>query len=441
MSGAPNNHSVTASQTAGDSPAALSAARRVLVAATLAFLFLAAFASSAGLRAAMLLFATAAIAVNWRDAFAQLRDQLPRGVGAAFLAWCLLATISLAWSVDPAQTRAEIKAEIVYGAMTFAVFFIAASDPARWRAWWIALVAGTVAVILVQLVQDALPFMIARHAMDGGPGPYSTHLVLVAPILFALASPQPWGRAHGAWPLAIAFALLGAAAWFTGNRIVWIAFAAQLLTGALASRWLPRNAAPGSRQFARAIALATLAIAVAFAASLIERGERNYPGQPSVTSTLERDLRPRIWSVAWEKFREAPWLGHGFGREVLADTFIPLTPASDNHPQMRHAHNIFMDIALQLGIPGLAIFVALLAALAREYALLLRAPALAPIGIMGLALIAGFVVKNQTDDFLHRHNALVFWALNAMLLGLARAPGGTAIPGEASPRPAPSASE
>jgi hypothetical protein len=28
-------------------------------------------------------------------------------------------------------------------------------------------------------------------------------------------------------------------------------------------------------------------------------------------------------------------------------------------------------------------------------------------------------VKNLTDDFLHRHNALVFWAFNAMLLGLA----------------------
>jgi hypothetical protein len=27
------------------------------------------------------------------------------------------------------------------------------------------------------------------------------------------------------------------------------------------------------------------------------------------------------------------------------------------------------------------------------------------------------VVKNLTDDFMHRHNALVFWALNGMLLG------------------------
>jgi hypothetical protein len=40
--------------------------------------------------------------------------------------------------------------------------------------------------------------------------------------------------------------------------------------------------------------------------------------------------------------------------------------------------------------------------------------------MMGLAMLAGFVVKNLTDDFFYRHNALVFWAINGMLLGLAR---------------------
>jgi hypothetical protein len=30
------------------------------------------------------------------------------------------------------------------------------------------------------------------------------------------------------------------------------------------------------------------------------------------------------------------------------------------------------------------------------------------------------VVKNLTDDFFYRHNALVFWALNGMLVGFGR---------------------
>ena len=37
--------------------------------------------------------------------------------------------------------------------------------------------------------------------------------------------------------------------------------------------------------------------------------------------------------------------------------------------------------------------------------------------MIGLSLIAGFVVKNMTDDFLFRSNAKEWWALLAMLLG------------------------
>jgi hypothetical protein len=43
--------------------------------------------------------------------------------------------------------------------------------------------------------------------------------------------------------------------------------------------------------------------------------------------------------------------------------------------------------------------------------------ALAVIGIAGVSLVAGFVVKNLTDDFLFRSNAKEFWALLAMLVG------------------------
>jgi hypothetical protein len=75
--------------------------------------------------------------------------------------------------------------------------------------------------------------------------------------------------------------------------------------------------------------------------------------------------------------------------------------------------------------------VVLLAALARRYRAMLADPVLAPLGMMGLALLAGFIVKNFTDDFLHRHNALVFWSLNAMLLGLAR----STAPRAAAPPP------
>jgi hypothetical protein len=64
--------------------------------------------------------------------------------------------------------------------------------------------------------------------------------------------------------------------------------------------------------------------------------------------------------------------------------------------------------------------VLVLAMLVREYAAMLARPAVAPWGIVGLAILAGFIAKCLTDDFLHRHNAVLFWALNGMLLGLGR---------------------
>ena len=160
-------------------------------------------------------------------------------------------------------------------------------------------------------------------------------------------------------------------------------------------------------------------VIVAFAASLVEHNEKFFGADAPMGTSLERDLRPRIWAAAVDAAREAPWLGHGFGREIVAAKFIPLTPRVANHPEMRHAHNVFLDVVLETGLVGLAIFVALMLALAREYRGYLRRADLAPLGVLGLALLAGFLVKNLTDDFMHRHNALVFWALNGMLLGLA----------------------
>ena len=55
-----------------------------------------------------------------------------------------------------------------------------------------------------------------------------------------------------------------------------------------------------------------------------------------------------------------------------------------------------------------------------RYLRFLRSPddALAFVGVAGLARIAGFVVKNLTDDFLFRSNAKELWAMLAILIGL-----------------------
>jgi O-antigen ligase len=385
----------------------------------MAFLFLAAFAASAGLRAAMLTICGLVLCVRLRESLALLA-QVPRDVAIAGAAWLAICLASVAWSVDPKFSTGEVKPEIVYPLLAFVVFFVsAARDPSLWPKWWIAAMAGGATAFAGQVLQGWLPVPLMRHDVDGGDGPFSTHLVLLLPLLFALEWPPPWGREHRPRALLAALFVLLVAAWYTGNRIVWLAFAAQLSVGILTWKRLPAASRRHAAALRGLVIVVGIAFAVAFAASVAERFERNLLHDTGVPPGLDHDLRLKIWAVAGARFLEAPWVGHGFGREVLASSFEPLTPQAVSHPMLRHGHNTFIDVALETGVVGLAAFAALLAALGRRYYRMLRDPALAPLGILGLALLAGFLVKNLTDDFLHRHNALVFWSLNAMLLGFA----------------------
>ena len=70
------------------------------------------------------------------------------------------------------------------------------------------------------------------------------------------------------------------------------------------------------------------------------------------------------------------------------------------------------------GAIGLALFVAALAAAAWRFAGYARSrdDALALTGIAGLAILAGVVVKNLTDDFFYRTNARFLWTMLALLV-------------------------
>jgi O-antigen ligase len=404
----------------------------LLVAATSAFLFVAPFPGSAGLRASLLVLA--GIALLARPA--ALREALaiaPRGVAIAFAAWCALAIASLAWSVQPRYTLGELKSEILYGAIALASYYVAAlADPARWRVWARALLAGAALLAAWFVIQDWLPFTLAKQTLVEQRGPWSTHLVLLAPVLLVLWWAPPWGEARAAWAQAAALAAFLAAAWMTGNRVMWLALAVQLVVVIALSRRTPLAVAPRAATSRRLAIAAVAAVVLAFGASLVEHNERFFGADAPLATSFERDLRPRIWSVAMGQVMQAPWLGHGYGREIVAPAFSPLTPP--HYPELRHAHNVFLDAAIGLGVAGVLVLIALFVALAREYRACLARAETAPLGVMGLALVAGFVVKCLTDDFMYRHNALVFWALNGALLGLARTLPRPLRPGEPAPR-------
>ena len=115
-----------------------------------------------------------------------------------------------------------------------------------------------------------------------------------------------------------------------------------------------------------------------------------------------------------DKISEAPWLGYGFGRGILREVL----PAELHDRALTHPHNTFVGQWLETGVIGLVLFLAMLGALAWRYVRCIRDRdgSLAMAGIVGVSLLAGYMVKNLTDDFFYRSNAKLFWALNALLL-------------------------
>ncbi|MBK9705402.1 MAG: O-antigen ligase family protein [Betaproteobacteria bacterium] len=211
-------------------------------------------------------------------------------------------------------------------------------------------------------------------------------------------------------------ALLLAAARATDNRMVWIALAAVFATASLlgALRWRASLRRAPLRWLVPLLCL-LVALGALFADAVREKAQQHHPPQTSVAQALATDPRIVLWDHTVERIRERPWTGFGFGRGIIGDELR----AALRDPLLAHAHNVFVSQWLQTGAPGFALLVALLAALATAHAASLRSadPTRALLGVIGLSLLAGFVVKNLTDDFFFGSNAREFWALNAILLG------------------------
>ena len=395
-------------------------AARVTAVATTAFLVIAPVTSSSGWRVGLLVVAALALGhIAFHHGRQRLAGPMPGHLVVLYASWALLATLSLTWSADPGYTLSELRREVLYGALAFAVFFHAATSPGRLRLWGGALLAGTVALALFEIVRaHAAPGLAPWH---GGPGRFSTHLVLVAPFLLLLSMGPPEGFGRRAGLAGIAFSCFGIAALDTHNRIVWAAFLAALVTVAIGIT--PAVTPAARRRFALATILAAAGLAGLFALSLAQKLDVSYPTAASTAETFAMDHRHRLWSIATEVIEERPVAGHGFGREVLERRYREKMSGT-GYEFATHGHNLFLNTAVSLGALGVALLTALLAALALEHGRNLARPGTRVLGAIGLALLAAFLVKNLTDDFFNRHNALVFWALNGMLLGLGRRPHG-----------------
>lgn len=342
--------------------------------------------------------------------------RLPKAFTIAAIAWVVLCVTSLAWSTDRAYTLSELQREVLYGAMAFIVLFSGTRSRHDLRIAVFAIVCGTLLMGAFEWVRHFAPGLRYAVKYEAAQGPFSTQIALVAPLLALAAWPPPGGLGLRPRTLALLAAALIAAGLPTENRMLWLALA----TGCVVAFAVFQAGASPDADRARMlrVLLGTLAlIALVIAGSWEYKAARYYPKAATPVESISMDERPRVWSTALALLHERPVLGHGYGREIVGDRIERAVPPQGS-VHIRHAHNVFIDVLLQLGLVGFAAFAALLGALVHAYARVRHTAAGAPVAIAGIAMVATFVVKNLTDDFFFRPGSLTFWAVNGLLLAL-----------------------
>jgi hypothetical protein len=164
-------------------------------------------------------------------------------IWGSVLAWAGWSTASLAWSINPEYSRAEIRTEVVWGLATVLIFYVVARSDTAFRAVIATAVAmGGLLAGLAFFRALAIGAFDPDHALSrshGGVGAFSTYIVLAMPLVPLLLAPRPLGFGKGPWTIGggvLVFVLLLVAARLTENRMIWVAFAAGFLLAALLPR-------------------------------------------------------------------------------------------------------------------------------------------------------------------------------------------------------------
>lgn len=358
----------------------------------------------------------AAVAASAAYLLLRARQLPPLALPAA--AWIALGLASAAWSPDADATLKAVVYDSVLPIGAFWAAYLAAGSTPVARTLPAAVFAGTAFLAaltaLAHLAGLGAAAVLAEESGTGllyrypGPGAASTLSVLALPLALLLAMDAGTAARRMGYAAMACIVLAGVG---SVNRM-FLPSATLAIAAFLLWNW-PRFT-PRRRRWALA---GILACALATAGVVALQSGTREGAAPAQDPRLDGW---REWSAV---AGEAPLLGHGFGRKVIAELGKQRISESlaAREPHLRsHAHNVFLDAVLQLGLLGLAAFCWLLGALAWAA---WRTRAQGPVSAALAALVVAVVAKNLTDDFMHQAPAIAFWTYAGLLLGrIARAP-------------------
>ena len=349
---------------------------------------------------------------DWQNLFPQ--DITLRIVGLSWLgivsAWALLGP-------EPMESLRGVRSDVLAPILGFCAFYTLTRTRTELMRWSLILFVTQVVLTVLVMLDPFQPINPLHRPAYIDVGVLSAWLVLVAALLpifwCAPRTMRAWAR-----PVCAGMAIsIAVAAFFSGNRIVWICFAAMLLAGSLMLHRIN-----GMRWKRWLLAAAGFAMLGALAwASVHLRASSAAPNSPDSVAYVLDDPRSQLWKKAVQMISERPLSGYGYDlaaarHEFATRSYNPAWPSN-----YEHAHNTVLNYGLQIGLIGVLLIPVLFACL---FAVFLYLPRSRPVtrlaACCGFALVTGFFLRNLMDDFFIRQSVLLFAAIAGMLIGVSK---------------------
>lgn len=346
-----------------------------------------------------------------------IREHLRPPLAAPLAAWLLIGAASALWSPGAEDTLKATFYDIVLPAGAFYAAYLVSRRLGPYRILSAAVIAAPVLLSVFFLLAYALGGDTGSNSLQGrgglfyyypGPGISSTLCVYALPFALLLASGAGVGTGALGYLGLVCIVIVGIA---SDSRMFWPGAVAVL---AVFWAWQWRILATAQRVRAGAI-LAVCAISAL--GMLVQLNAAR--GEP--LAIVAQDNRPEAWRQWGKIAAQAPLLGYGLGLKRISATGkekLPTEFAQRNSEMQFHAHNLLLNLVLQVGIAGLAVFMVLLGAMVREAWKERRdGPDRRVVSAALVALVAAMLTKNATDDFMHHAVVIAFWGYAGVLLG------------------------
>lgn len=304
----------------------------------------------------------------------------------------LVLAVSVVWSEIPGYTMYLIRSEIP-GLLLMTA--IAGTIPPRQV---VRIVAVTATVIATWSLLISLAWVNAREAaleeaylgaQQGFRGTFihKNHLGMF--MIFGLCAllVERRGSARRVALAIVMVTLLGTRSASVGGGLLAVAFV-----------WLWISALEGQRDPRRRAFLLAMSVMTAVAGLLLVLGLL-----PTLLDLYDKDVtfsgRTFIWAESINAIRESPVHGYGLGG-VWSDRASPVT--AELHARIgfeaAHAHNGAIDLALQIGLVGLAVYLALVVQTARAAGRAIGRPETLAIGQWGVLTVASLLLMSVAEN-------------------------------------------